>query len=564
MTTDRRTFLGLGAAATAGVALGGAALSANQASADEAVAPEASDVPAWLGEEPQIDESEIVETRETDFLIIGAGTAGLCAAATAAEQGMDFMICDHSAFVPETREYLGAVNTKYTLEAGGEIDPGKLLNEITRYASGKCSQDVIKVWIDESAEMVEWMDGIMEEAGTGKAIVLDTPEQHGTGGTDYFVPWVQHMYVPNPYVPPTRNDVLQAHIEELGYAINWEWELIKLVHADGKVTGAVFGTDQGYVQVNANNTLLATGGYPANAEMMEALQPAACRCITANSYNNYDDGMGLKAGIWAGGVKDPDPAPMIFDRGAVMPGVDAGWVHDGDSAKLPGEIFQENIGSQPFMKVNRRGQRFANESTPYDFICFAASNQPGGVWCQVFDGNAPEDMIRFDTVGCSRVAPDFESGSLALEDYIATSLDAGCMMKADTIEELADKLGFEGEDKERFLAQVERYNELYDNQLDEDFGKEPYRLSAIKTAPFYGCWFGGSLLTTIDGLRINKDCQVLDKDCNVIEGFYAAGDVSGCFFSGNYPEYIVGVAAGRTSVQGRHVARLLGGALEAE
>ena len=67
--------------------------------------------------------------------------------------------------------------------------------------------------------------------------------------------------------------------------------------------------------------------------------------------------------------------------------------------------------------------------------------------------------------------------------------------------------------------------------------------------------------TTLDGLRINKDCQVLDADDQVIDGLYAAGDVSGSFFSGTYPEYIVGCASGRTSTQGRHVARFLAGDL---
>ena len=72
---------------------------------------------------------------------------------------------------------------------------------------------------------------------------------------------------------------------------------------------------------------------------------------------------------------------------------------------------------------------------------------------------------------------------------------------------------------------------------------------------------GGALLTTFDGLRITKDCQVLDAQDNVIEGLYAAGDVSGSFFGGNYPEYIAGCASGRPSTQGRHVARLLAGDL---
>ena len=116
---------------------------------------------------------------------------------------------------------------------------------------------------------------------------------------------------------------------------------------------------------------------------------------------------------------------------------------------------------------------------------------------------------------------------MTYDEYTAASQEAGILMKADTIEELADMLGFTGQDKDNFLAEVERYNGFYDNQVDEDFGKEAYRLSAIRQPPFYGCWFGGSLLTTIDGLRINENCQVLDPELNVIEGLYAAGDVSG-------------------------------------
>lgn len=509
----------------------------------------------WLGAEPEVDAAEITETLETDFLIVGAGTAGLCAAGTAAEQGMDFIICDKADLVPETREYFGIVNSKYTMEAGVEVDTFKLLNEVSRYASGKCDQSVVKVWIDESAETFEWLENIMQP--TGKIIDLDLPPTHPSGGTDYYMPYLQHMWVP-PYSPPMRNDVLADYIAENGHEVNFGHTLIKLKHEEGKVSGAIFETDSGYVQINAKSTLLATGGYPANPEMMKALQPAAVRCITAISYNLNDDGSGLKAGLWAGASKDPDPAPMIFDRGAVHPDVVAGYEGEGENAHLRGNIFQENIGSQPFMKVNKRGKRFANESTPYDSICFAASTQPGGVWCQVFDGNAVEDMIRFETVGCSRVVPFLQQG-MTIEEYCSASLESGCMIVADTLEELADGLGFAGEDKTNFLEQVARYNELYDAQQDDDFGKEAYRLSALREAPFYGCWFGGSLLTTLDGLRINKYCQVLNEEAEVIEGLYAAGDVSGNFFSGNYPEYLVGIASGRSSVQGRYVVKHLAG-----
>lgn len=95
-------------------------------------------------------------------------------------------------------------------------------------------------------------------------------------------------------------------------------------------------------------------------------------------------------------------------------------------------------------------------------------------------------------------------------------------------------------------ATVARYNELAQKGVDEDYGKEAYRLRPITQAPFYGYFMGGPLLCTCDGLRINDKCQVYDTNHKTIGGLYAIGNCSGSFFSGNYPEFFVGVAVGRT------------------
>ncbi|MEC4294726.1 FAD-dependent oxidoreductase [Adlercreutzia shanghongiae] len=552
---SRRGFLGLGALVAAGAtaALSGCAPKGS----GEAMATTGAEAPAaadWLGAAPEI--ADIARTEDTDFLIVGAGTAGMTAALTAQEAGLDFIICEKNGTVQETREYVGAVDSAYQKQMGVEVDKPKLLNELTRYASGKCNQEVIRVWLDESGECLDWMDSKMQAAE--KQCVVDLVNEHPTGGTDYYLPTLQHVWL-TPYTPPMRNDVFASLIEEAGNPVRFGWELVRLVEADGVVTGAIFNTEEGYVQVNAKDTLIATGGYPANPVMMSALSPAALACCTASSFAPNDTGDGIKAAIWAGAVKELEASPMIFDRGAVAPGVDCGYTSEGEGAMLPGGIFQENIGSQPFMKVNRHGKRFVNESMPYDFMCNAAAQQPGGVWCQVFDANAPEDILRFDTIGCSAFAKQMMAVGMPIDEFCAVALDAGCMVKADTVEELADAMGFTGADKEAFLEQVERYNAQFDAQIDDDFGKEAFRLSALRTAPFYGCWFGGSLLTTLDGIRINKHCQALNEAGEVVEGLYVAGDASGSFFSGNYPEYIVGVASGRSSTQGRHVARYLAG-----
>ena len=552
---NRRTFVKGASLGTAGMVAAGAL--SGIALADEKAAAPASDAapstnPSWLGEEPVIDAADIVATYDCDILICGAGCAGIAAAATASELGLNFICCDKALNVPETREYFGAVNTTASLATGNEVDPLKLQNELVRYSSGKANRDLIRQWIDCSAETFDWVDPIL--AAAEKPCVVDTPQGQGAGGTDFYEPFVQHMWQPS-YVPPTRNDLLYQKMLGEGNDIWFGYELVRLVHEDGKVTGGVFKCEDGYVQINATYTVLACGGYPANPEMMEALQSDAVRVTTANSYNAFCDGSGIKCAMWAGASKQADPTPMLFDRGAVAPGVSAGYVEKDGKKDWPGTIFQFNMGSQAFMKVNREGVRFCNESAPYDQICFALGNQPGGVFCQVFDGNAADDIRRFVSTGCAAGTREELDAGFDIDGIIELEGAKDVVMKADTLEELAEKLGFEGDAKDTFLATCERYNGFFDAQSDEDYGKEAYRLSELRTPPFYGCWFGASLLTTLDGIEINAKMQALAADRTPIEGLYAIGDNSGSFFATNYPEYIVGVACGRSVTQGRQLMK---------
>lgn len=566
---SRRNFLALAGAGAGTVMLTGLAACSPSGSSDSAHADEAPEVANadWLGSAPEIADSDIVKSKETDLLIVGAGNAGMSAAATAADLEMDFIVCEKRDSVQHARHWVGGVNTKWHAEAGLTVDKGKILNELTRYASGKCQQDVWKVWINESAETIEFIDGIM--AASGMDLYLDT-EGYGTptGGTDYYVPPIQHMwYDPADLTGPLslagemtqkhRNLVLEEYVASKGYEVSYDHKLVKLIQTEsGRVSGAIFETSEGYIQISAHKgVLLTTGGYAANPVMTNALAPTINQSCTAVYYAPSSLGEGIKAGLWAGASMDYESAPMIFDRGMVEPGVDSGYVGEGMDASFPSPDGSSPLGSLPFMKVNRYGKRFMNESTPYDSTCFGASRQPGGVWCSIFDANGAADAARFSVVGCVKIAADiFQVGPIdaVFERYF----DLGVLVKADTLEELADKLQLP---QEAFLEQVKRYNELYEAQVDEDYGKEAYRLSAISQAPFYGFWCGGALLTTLDGLQINADMQVLDSNREVIEGLYAAGDTSGSLFSGNYPEYLVGCACGRTITEGRHAVKSIAG-----
>ena len=509
----------------------------------------AEEVPAWLGAEPEIPEDLIADTWTTDILIVGAGAGGLAAAAYAADKGYDFRLIEKVDSVCRARGWYAAVDSELMKESGAEpVDRSRLRRELQRASSGKCNMKVFNTWINESAAMHDFVTKVYAELDPEAVCTPTVGEEAAWPAVDdtgYYFPNIEHTW--SSKVARNRNDAYKMYLENRGYAIDFNTSLIKLEKDGDRVCGAIARkTDSGeYVRIVANQgVILTTGGYPANPDMMKALDPMGSSVVTCLVCSPTNQGDGIKAALWAGASMQPESAPMIFDRGILKPGLDAGYFHleDGNDIVMTDE-GQFGMGSQPFLKVNRRGERFANESGTYDNILYAAYNQPGHVYAMVFDNNMPEDVQRFHTIGCS--AGVRKNAEARLEQFIEKTEDGWTFM-ADTLDELADKMGFEGEAKETFLATCERYNELYDMQNDEDFGKPAYRLSELRNGPFYGFWMGGCLLTTEQGILTNEKAQAIDENKDVVEGLYVAGDCSGGFFYNNYPCLLPGVACGRT------------------
>ena len=246
---------------------------------------------------------------------------------------------------------------------------------------------------------------------------------------------------------------------------------------------------------------------------------------------------------------------MLFDRCALRIDQPTG----AETAKKGDSGFFW-IGSQPWLKVNADGKRFFNESGTYENILHADEYQKGHCHYTLFDANWPEQTKQFKMHGCSRVHP-FENGadpnilwSVFAEKMLPGLIEKGFVVKADTIEELARKLGLP---EKTLKATVERYNTLAQNGKDEDYGKEPHRLAALTKAPFYGAKNTGYILCTMDGIRIDTTMNAIDTDGNPIPGLYVIGNDSGGFFANTYPNLATGVACGRTVTFGRLVGKHL-------
>ena len=522
----------------------------------------------WLGEAPEIADADITETVDTGILIVGLGTAGWPALMTAAEAGADVLAIEKNSEPTSVRGDMGAIDTKWQKETAKKfpltaIDKMEAIEDIVRYGTGYVNFDLVRFWADNSAEAIEWIGGILEDSGKYKiwheGAVGDTryPERDKAYATGHS-PDKTAKYKDDATV--TTNGVFLDHLKDLKYdtdkVIRCNTALVRLVqNENGKVVGAIAQdqNDQHYIKINTKKgVIMCAGGYLMNTAMMNALQPMTQKMKVQCRIGSRCDGSGIKAMLWAGAEMDPIHTSMMFNRCCVKPDETAG-------ADTTGEWFW--FGEQPFLKVNLKGERFCNESGPYEFMLHSMLMQPDHTYCDIFDANNKQYTEQFQEVGCCRLW-DFDNGAPPNRYYDdcwksnEELIEKGYIQKADTLEELAQKLNIPAE---AFINTVQRYNVLCMNGKDEDFGKARHRLTPVNQKPYYGVRTAAWHLTTLDGVRINTDMQVLRENGSVIEGLFAAGDCSGGFFANNYPNLFTGLACGRSMTFGRHAALVLSG-----
>ena len=508
---------------------------------------EASSAADWLGEAPEIAESDIKQTVDCEVLVVGAGSSGTFAAAAAAEAGAKTILIEKFGhdMASGIRDTLAACGSKQQQEDGDDVAKKDAVRYLCDWSQGYTRRSLAQVWADRSGETIDWFTDVLAESGVSFRHEIDEKRDND----NYKALDVGHSTQYQDYDEHLTMDAVLKHAEGDGLEVQYEITMVKLEKDGDRVTGLIAKNADGeYVRYNASKgVILACGGYSGNDVMMNALQPQSVEQTCINYSKPGAKGDGIKACLWAGAIMDTTHTSMIFDRGAIKPDQTGEYGKASDGA-----LFW--MGSQPFLKVNLKGERFMNEYMPYDLVLHAAASQPYHTYCTVWDSKYAEDCEKFATHGCSRLYPHVNGTNPVFPmGYVqamnADLQDQGYIVEADTIEELADKLGLP---KETFTATVDHYNELAAKGEDEDFGKESYRLSTLQQAPFYGVrQAGGYLICTIDGIQIDDNMHAIDHDFKAIPGLYVIGDMSGNYFSGSYPCLMAGAAAGRSATFGR-------------
>ncbi|MDR2197192.1 MAG: FAD-dependent oxidoreductase [Coriobacteriales bacterium] len=536
MELDRRSFL-KGALATGTLAAASGALAACSPSgggeAGGGAPAEGGGAPVaatdYKAKPEPISADQIAETLEADVVVVGAGIAGSSAALQASKNGAKVIVLQKEAGVISNGMGFGAYGTQMQKDAGQDWDVEEEINRWMRESEYRSDRKLVHRWAEFSGPVLDEMVALAANDEASQPILYDPafnvvyPDPWnfaysggivflGSGGTIR--------------ICELQLEAAEANGTEVYYSTPAKQ---LLVDESGKVTGVVAQKEDGsYVQVNAaKGVVLAAGDYGNNPDFRKEYMPHVEGLESAYMAKS-NQGDGHLMGLWVGAQMQKGPH--------------AGNIHY-DPA-LPPAPSVAGSGC-PWLWVNFNGERFCNEDCSYGQIYAQAMNQPEFMHYQVFDDNFAADVEAGKMGEGNNKNGPFPGFGMA---FIQPQIEEGLVLSADTIEDLAAQMNVPAD---ALVATVARYNELVELGVDEDFGKQAARLTAIVKAPFHAILRKPSLLCSLGGLVINENMEVLDDSGAVIPGLWAAGNNSGNWFGGlEHPMVIPGMSLGRAAVTG--------------
>lgn len=464
---------------------------------------------------------------EADIIVVGAGTAGLVTALSAAEEGKSVIVIAKDDAPSGQGGSHFAIGTKLFEELGLQIDVDHTVTHELQINGYKVSERQWSIFANESGAAMDWYCDIMEEGGLG--CTIEVPAYNDGGANSEY--WGSHVFYGGPNDQPFGDlvDELAILVNNLtnkyGQTLHLNTTATSLVRNDaGRVEAVVAQNADGeqitYVAHEA--VVLATGDYGNNDEL-KARYCSYAVGVPSMKYpdTNTGDGHLMAMKIGAAMQKCDQHAAMIF--GAM-------------------DIYKGLI-------VNANGDRVGNERVSNAFNAMQMLQQPGGCAYSIWD-SVYACQVRVDP---ARLTLEADTPEIIQADFEA-SVENGAVMKADTIEELAEMAGIPAD---RLVATVARYNELCEVGVDTDFFKSAEFLIPVAEGPFYLRRNTPSLLVTLGGLDVTPDMEVLDTEGRAIEGLYAMGATAGNFYGNTYTTYMAGINLGRNICFGYRLGKRL-------
>lgn len=513
-----------------------------------------------------IPESNITETIEAEIVVVGAGTSGLVTAASAAEEGANVVVVSASTKPVARGGSNNAVFCKAMQQEGFErLTPFMFQKEIF-YAGNQVDERKWYKHYNHSETAMNWVIDLMEDAGYEVKVEKGTP---GSPTSLYYetcsVGWEYGEGMePDPEIPsgtgmmqPLLVGELARHLtEDLGARIEFNNKAEQLIRDDnntGRVSAVICSRQDGtYAKYIASKAVvLATGDFSANRDMMYRYAPNYAPYIADEVYDgetNYD------AGFQYGGLFKGDGQRMGLWVGAGWQKVFPNCVMGGFFGPGPRNLYSNFLG----LLVNMNGERFMNENCLSPCAGMNNYGQPGKTVFALWGADyAKDETVSGSWNNDSMHEGDKDAIAKAVVESWDADVEAGAMVKADTLEGVIEQLGLPAET----IDTVNHYNELCLAGEDTDFHKDPACLHPFGDGPYYGQSSGGMLifLTVLGGLATDAHMRVCDKEDKPIPGLYNVGTMVGDMFATNYTFMVEGANYGANCITfgyltGKHIA----------
>jgi succinate dehydrogenase/fumarate reductase flavoprotein subunit len=468
--------------------------------------------------------------KEVDVLVVGSGTAAYAALVAKGNGATDVLVLEKTQLFGGTSATSGGtlwIPLAYSGQAAGMQDTREdALAYMKACAAGRGNEKAMEAYIDNANPLLEWTrDEFGWEWGSGN------PD---AGFKDYYEPYRGYRSSGRQasFSGGGANEwaTIREKLEELGVEIMMETSATELITDEaGAVIGVVAREGSRSMNIKARTcVVLGTGGFDHNSEMISAYQAIPVYVSNAAQGDTGDGHLMAQAiGANLGNMDTNWGLPSFiaepFDPGAA-PVYSMLWPDWG--------IYRAAAGN---LIVNKRGRRFANESSAYAVFNRAFGNYDTGTLeylnipavfiCDSKYGTLPGQAAPGDSVpdffitanSLAEIAAHYGIDAEALEEEVA-AFNENAAQGIDPVFHRGEKKG------DTCIGAYHPYGEALPNPV----------LAPVSTPPFYAALYVPGTCGTNGGLKTDENSQVLNTKGEVIPRLYAVGNCSASITGGQY------------------------------
>lgn len=475
--------------------------------AEDALAQAGADIEALKAVQEKDETADETAERHVQALVIGAGGSGLAAAITLQEQGIETLVVDKMANAGGATALTGAlINggcSKQQAERGVTDDVQTMFMDAMVYGSFQNDARMTWLMVNNTGDSVDWLHDTV-------GVEFEEAINHFPEHTN------DRAFYPKGKQPGYLTGTMEQHYLSNGGELLLETRAQHLLTEDGRVIGASCSTADGTLNIYADVTLLATGGYGASV----ALRPAD-QMGTLFYGASASTGDGIIMAEEVGAMTHYMQYLKSYPQGIEKP-LDGGNI-TADGTTFRGNAYISPLASQAVtlndgaIYVNVEGERCMNENM--DFVSIKKVTQK------------QTDMTVYlvmDQKGYDKWMGMMEVSAGLTPEIVAPWLDADdgkpVFRKGATVEEAAAKAGI---DAEKLSATVAHFNEMVASGKDDDFGRAEMSVGLDSDGPIYIVEQRLRMATSLGGLKTSTSFEVYDENEQAIDGLYACGEVIG-------------------------------------